>query len=422
MDSSDDWKLTDPSFFAHGDPREILTRWRQEDPVHWTEGRLARGFWSITRHADAMQVFMNENRWFSVQRWGACLPQSPDIDDVDKSVFIQLARSASQIAMMDGDPHTELRRVFAQRFSPAGVQDLNLLIKRCAREILDDVLQRGECDFVTDVAGRLPLAVIAAMMDIPKSDWEMLYRWNNMSAAPEDPEWSVGTAEETSSEGTARLVEYCTRLALERRGRDGEDLLTMLANARVDGKLLPDEHLGFNGMMFFAAGHETTRASLSAGFLELLRAPDQLRRLKADIDDVDAVGRAVEECVRWASPLTHTLRTATQDIEIGGVRIREGDWVVPWFISINFDERAFERPDRFDAARRANDHLGFAKGKHHCLGIHLARVELRAMLQMLIGELGEVELSGEPEMAASNLFWGLKHMPVSFPRSSRKAA
>jgi cytochrome P450 len=241
-----------------------------------------------------------------------------------------------------------------------------------------------------------------------------------MSAAPEDPEWSVGSVLETSSQGTGNLVGYCTRLALERRGGSGGDILTMLANATVDGTLLPDEHLGFNGLMFFAAGHETTRASLSAGFLELLRNRDQLRKLKEDIHDPAVVERAVEESVRWSSPLTHTLRTATRDLEISGAQIREGDWVVPWFISANHDEQAFEGPERFDAGRMRNDHLGFAKGKHHCLGVHLAKAEMRIMLELLITELGDAELTAEPEMAASNLFWGLKHMPVRFPRSSRK--
>lgn len=419
MSRQDDINVTDPVFFANGDPLSVLAKWRAEDPVHWTEGALNRGFWSVTRHADVVQVFMQDNKQFSVQRYGACLPPSAGIEDIEKSEFIRLMRSGANLSVMDGEPHTLLRKVFNERFSVGGITELETLIRDCARNILAEAATRGECDFVVDIAGKLPLAVISAMMDLPESDLPQLYHWNNMLAAPDDPEWSVGSALETSQVATVNLVGYCAKLALERRGGDGQDIMSLLARTEVNGELLSPEKLGFNGHMFFAAGHETTRAALSAGLLAMIRDPAQWRALREKRHDASAVKSAAEESVRWASPLTHTLRTATEDTIIGGQKIKEGDWVVAWIISANRDEAVFPDPMRFDSARTPNNHLGFAIGKHHCLGAHLARAEMRILLEYMLEHFEEPpELAGAPTMAASNLFWGLKHMPISYaPRA-----
>ncbi|QGZ93698.1 cytochrome P450 [Terricaulis silvestris] len=420
---SDDVKITSPAFFASGDPMAILAKWRKEEPVRWTEGGLSRGFWSLTKHADAMHVFMNDNKAFSIQRYGASLPQNAEMDDIEKSEFMRLIRSGANLSVMDGEPHMTMRRVFNERFTVGGIAELEQLIRDCAKKILSDVLPRGECDFTVDIAGRLPLAVISAMMDLPESDWDDLYRWNNMSAAPEDPEWSVGTPLETSQAGTINLVQYCAKLALERRGGNGNDLLSALARTEIDGEPLSPDKLGFNGLMFFAAGHETTRAALSAALLEMMRDPAQWRALRERRHDPAAVKAAAEEGVRWASPLTHTLRTATEDMVIGGQKIKEGDWVVVWIVSANRDEAVFANPMRFDSARTPNNHLGFAIGKHHCLGAHLARAEMRILFEYLLEHMPDPpELVGEPQMAASTLFWGVKHMPIKFKPSAGIAA
>jgi cholest-4-en-3-one 26-monooxygenase len=415
MGNQDDINITDPTFFANGDPLGLLKRWREDDPVHWTQGRLKTGFWSITKYADAKQVFLNDNRIFSVQRFGAALPNNPALDDSETSVFIRLLRSGAQLSIMDGEPHTVFRRVFADRFSAASIASIEAMVRRCAEDALNRVLPRGECDFTVDIAGRLPLAVISEMMDIPREDWADLYHWNNMMAAPEDPEFSVGDVLATSSEGTNRIMDYCTRLAHQRRNGSAPDLMSMLARSEIDGKLLNDDQLGFNGIMFFAAGHETTRAALSAGLLELMKDRGQMRKLHAARHNPSALKIATEEFVRWASPLTHVLRTATEDTEIGGQAIKEGDWVVPWFISANRDEDAFVDADTFDIGRQPNQHLAFALGKHFCLGAHLARLEVRIMLEYLLDLIPEAELAGKAELSASLQFWGIKHMPIKFP-------
>lgn len=414
-----DLSLTDPSFFANGDPHPLLATLRREDPVHWTQGHLSRGFWSITRHADVKTVLLNDNRVFSVQRNGASLPAGADMEDPENSYFVKLSRSGAQISVMDGRPHTQLRSLFSDRFSPKGIARLDKLVRDCTRDIFNRVLEKGECDFTTAMAGRLPLVVIGAMMNIPDEESESLYMYNNMMAAPEDPEWSLGDTVTTSTAGTTGLMEYLTRLALERRKNPGDDLISQIALAQLDGQPLSDIQLGFNGLMFFSAGHETTRASLSAGLLELLRDPAQLEALRAARHDATALAIAGEEMVRWTSPLTHTLRTATEDFTLGGTQIREGDWVVPWFISANRDELAFADAGRFDAARDPNPHIGFATGKHFCIGAHLARLEMRVMLEYLLEYLDDLELAGPVEMAASNLFWGIKHMPIRFRRRAK---
>jgi cholest-4-en-3-one 26-monooxygenase len=411
---TDDINLTTPMFFATGNPHEIFARKRREAPIHWTEGALSRGFWSVFGHADCRTIVLNDNRVFSLQRFGAVLPINAELEDPETNYFIHLLRSGAQLSCMDGQPHTDLRKLFADRFAVPGVASLEQLVRDSTRAIFSSVLETGRCDFTVQMAGRLPLMVIGAMMDIPAADAETLYRFNNMMAAPEDPEWSVGTALETATAGTMGLMNYLTDLAKARRAAPGTDLISAIACAELDGALLPDEHLGFNGIMFFAAGHETTRAALSGALLELIHNPAQLERMRAQRFDAKAMLVAAEEAVRWATPVAHTLRTATEDFQLGDTLIREGDWVVPWFASANRDETVFADPDRFDTERSPNPHLGFATGKHFCLGAHLARLEMRVMFEFVLEYMDEIALDGDVAMAASNQFSGVKHLPIRF--------
>lgn len=410
----DDIDLTNPVFFATGDPQPIWRRLRREDPVHLTEGRLSKPFWSITRHADAKFVLMNDNRIFSVQRSGANLPMGPEFENPDESLFTQLSRSAQQLATMDGQPHNALRRYFSTTFTSGSVNGLESLVRAISDELLDDILARGSCDFTTEYAGRLPTAVIAAILGVPRELWDDLYLWNNMFAAPEDPEFAIGTPVETSTAGVENIMRTCIALAEERRRNPRSDLLTALVQAEIDGKPLTETQIGFNGLMFFAAGHETTRSSMSLGIAELLRHPDQMAWLRANRDDPAALRTAADEFVRYSSPLTHTLRTVTEDVEIGGKTLREGDWAVIWFHSANRDEAVFENADAFNVRRDPNPHLGFAIGKHFCLGAHLARLDMAVMLHAVLDRMEDIELERPPEWSSSNLFWGIKHMPIRF--------
>jgi cytochrome P450 len=404
--------LTDPTFFATGDPDAIWRRLRREDPVSWTQGRLSRGFWSVTKFADIKHVY-SETRTFSSGIAGPALPPAADFEDPEKSAATRLHRSGAQLPDLDGAPHAELRRAFAGMFGQAQIEALEDKVRTLSNQIIDDLEGRDTFDFALDVAARLPITVICDLMGVPREDWDQLYRWANMHASPEDPEFSIGTAIETSETGTRSIFGYCMTKALERRTNPGTDILSMVGTARFQGRLLTDEEAGFNGFMFFAAGHETTRNALAAGMAELIRNPAEFQRLREAVArDPAALRLAAEECVRWATPLTHQLRVATRDVELGGKAIREGDWVVLWNPSANRDEDAFAEPYRFDSLRQPNVHLGFGHGAHFCLGTHLARLELRIMLRCLLDRMPALGLLAEPERAASNLFAGIKHMHV----------
>jgi cholest-4-en-3-one 26-monooxygenase len=420
--AQDDINLASPAFFGSGDPHPIWQRLRAKDPIHLTKTNLKKPFWSVTRYEDAKFVLMNDNRFFSIQRSGANLPAGPEFEDPESSLFTKLSQSGQQLAVMDGMPHSTLRRCFSDRFSPSGVRSLEHLVRTVTHDALDEMAERGECDFTTDFAGRVPVSVIAAMMDIPKDHWADLYRWNNMLAAPEDPEFSIGTPLETSTHAVSNILNTCADLAEERRGRGGTDLLTALTVAEVNGKLLTRTEIGFNGLMFFAAGHETTRSSMSTGMIELIRDPAQFDFLRHNRHALKVLRTAAEEFVRYSSPLTHTLRTATEDAQIGGQPIKEGEWVVVWFHAANRDETVFENPERFDVTRAPNPHLGFAVGKHFCLGAHLARLDMQIMLEAMLERMDDVEFAGPIEMSSSNLFWGIKHMPIRFRGRARTGA
>jgi cholest-4-en-3-one 26-monooxygenase len=336
-------------------------------------------------------------------------------------LFTELSRSGQQLSVMDGRPHSALRRYFADFFTSGSVRSLDQLIRRIADEILADLLERGECDFTTEFAGRVPTAVIAAILGIPRDHWDDLYRWNNMLASPDDPEFSVGDAVATQTEGVSNIMRTCAELAAARKGKGGTDLLTAMTVAEIDGRPLNETEIGFNGLMFFGAGHETTRAAMSTGLIELLKAPDQLDHLRRNRHDTALLHAAAEESVRFSSPLTHTLRTVTEDTRIGEQAIAAGDWVVLWFHGANRDPEVFADPERFDIGRSPGDHLGFARGKHFCLGAHLARAEMQVMLQAMLAHLEDIEIAGPIEMASSNLFWGVKHMPIRFRAGSGAA-
>jgi cytochrome P450 len=251
-------------------------------------------------------------------------------------------------------------------------------------------------------------------MGIPREAWDDLYHWTNMFASPDDPEFSIGTPLETTMAGLMNLNGYCLKLAHERRANPGDDLISTMATVELNGKKLTDEQLAFNGLMFFNAGHETTRNTLCAGLAELTRQPEELSRLRALRHEPAALKTAVEEFVRWMTPLNHQMRTATEDTTLGGKAIAKGDRVVVWNVSANRDEDQFPEPYRFNVQRTPNVHLGFGYGKHFCLGAHLARLEMQVMLEYMLGAMNDIVLTATPEISASNLFPGIKRMPISF--------
>jgi len=408
-----DKALSDPGFFVDHDPHPLWRQLREEDPVHWTED-LLKGFWSVTRYDDIVAVVSAPALFTSSQL--ISVPSNPELEQITP----EMQGSGEMMLMTDPPLHGAMRRAFNRLLLPRAVGQFEVPGPQLVREILDAALARGECDFVIDVAARMPMAFICEIMGIPRSDWPDMFKWGNMLTGNEDPEYQVesGSPVDTRQQGSVNIGKYCVKAALERRGGDGEDLLSVLGNARLNGRLLTERELAHNGTLYVGAGLETTRNAISAGLLALIEHPAELELL---LENEALMPTAVEEILRWSSPVTHFARVAMKDTELGGKQIHQGDRVVLWFPSANRDEEVFANPYTFDIRRTPNEHLAFSKGEHFCAGAHLARLELRLMLQALLKRTKQIELNGKVERLRSNFLAGIKQMPVRFTESQAAA-
>ena len=406
-----DRALTDPGFFVTNDPHPLWRQLRREDPVHWTQG-LVRPFWSVTRYDDMVAVFGQPNLFTSTR--GLIVPSSPEMEEVTPEMM-----GAGQMMIMTDPPlHVAMRRAFNRLFLPRPVGRYESPGTLLVNEILAEVLQRGECDFVVDVAARMPMAFICEIMGIPRADWPPMFKWGNMALGNEDPEYQTESRSprETRHQGSFNLGSYSAKLALERRGDDGDDLLSVLGNSELNGRKLTEDELRHNGFQYIVGGLETTRNAISGGLLAFINHPAEWARLAADRT---LLPTAIEEILRWTSPITHIARVALADTTLGARQIGAGHQVATWLPSGNRDEEIFEEPYRFDIARTPNEHIAFGKGEHFCAGAHLARLELRLMFDALLTQAEKFELAGPVERLQSNLVAGIKHMPVRLKRSAR---
>jgi cytochrome P450 len=403
--SIEDDHLTDPDFFAAGDPHALWKRLRAEDPVHWTMGRLSFGFWSVTRHADVLAVYCDAET-FSSQLNTNVLPASVETE-------AGMHEGGGEMMSMSDDPlHGAMRKALNRLFLPGAVARFEERGRRLVDQVIDQVGPRGQCDLMTDIALKMPIEFIFEMMQIPAEDWQELVQLSNALTSYEDPEFRLsGSPLESKQRGFARLFAYTLRLALERRQAPGDDLLSVLGTARLDSRQLTERQLGSNGILFLSGGFETTGNAIAGGMLELIKNREQRERLR---DNPALMRTAVEEILRWTSPVTHNLRTATRDTELRGQRIRKGDRVALWTASANRDEEAFPDADRFDVGRTPNEHLTFGRGRHFCLGAHLARLEIRLTIERLLERIPDLELKGPVERVCSNMVAGPKHVPVRF--------
>ncbi len=418
MVTQDDYNLIDPNFHATGDLHGLWARHRREAPVRWTETPYGRGYWSLTSYDRVRDIYLKP-AIFSSQRSGATLPLNAQMADPEQSPTIRMAMKGAMLPQNDPPRHGVMRRALQQHFLPNAVQAMEPFIEKLSTDLIGDMMRRGECDFVTDIAARLPSTVIFEIMKIPREDWDFLFEMANRGSAPADPDYGNGSVLESRTQAVKSITGYILDLAKRRRANPGEDLISLLATATLDGTPLTDEEVGFNGFMFVAAGQETTRNSLSAGVAELIKNPAEMQRLR---NDRELLQTLPDEFVRWRSPLTHVLRTATQDLEFGGQQIHEGDWVVAWIGSANRDETAFDDPSKFDIGRKPNQHLGFGAADHFCLGGLLARLQLRRIMTAFIDQVEDIELIGTIQNVASHQFSGFKSMPVRVKPRSRIAA
>jgi cholest-4-en-3-one 26-monooxygenase len=389
--------------FVPSVPHESFDLLRRDAPAFWQIEPDGEGFWNFTRYADVTAI----NRdWetFSSARGGPLLMKADEE---------QLAMTAQMMLYMDPPLHTRYRLLVNKGFTPRMVGQLEDRIRIIANQILDGVCEKGECDFVVDVAAELPLHVIAELMGVPDEERGLLFDWSNRMVGREDPEY--GVTEEIAFEASTQLFAYADQLAAKKRLDPGQDIMSVLVHAMIDGDMLSVIELDMFFMLLSVAGNETTRNLISHGMNFLIEHPDQRARLLAD---PALLPTAIEEMLRCASPVMHFRRTAQHDTVLAGQEIKEGDRVVMWYIAANRDETVFSDPHAFDVGRVANEHLAFgAGGPHFCLGANLARMEIRVMFEELLRRAPDMELNGPVQRLRSNFINGIKHMPVTFTAS-----
>ena len=396
----------DLDLFESGNAHAVWTRLRAEAPVWWHDRPGGEPFWSITRMEHARAVFGDARR-FSSQRNGI-MPRSDDVlgrQDPGEAMGIR--------PMIHTDPprHQQLRKVVSARFTPRSIAQLEETIRGYARSCMAEAADTRDVDFVTDIAHRIPAFVTFWLLDIPEDRWDRLAELEHRTVTRDDPEFAHGVDPATSAaEASAEIYGYFAELILARREQLGDDILSEFLRGHVDGEAMPWQQVIAEAGLLLAGGLDTTRAAASAGaMLPLLQHPDQLDALAGD---TGLLATAVEEFVRWASPITSEARTVTETVELGGRTLLEGQRVVVWGPSCNRDERVFDEPFRYDIRRSPNRHIGFAYGEHFCLGSHLARLILRVEFEELFARFKGFELTGEPARVRSNFVGGLKHLPV----------
>jgi cholest-4-en-3-one 26-monooxygenase len=399
-----DVDLMDQDQFVLGVPHDAFALLRREAPVFWQEEPEGSGFWAVTRYHDVVQV-NREVETFSSGRKGALLVEPPDEAGIETMRLLMLN--------MDPPLHTRYRRLVNKGFTPRMVSQLEERIVWRANQILDKVCESGECDLVTEVSSELPLQVIAELLGVPEDDRHLVFDWSNRMIGRDDAEYAL--TEEIATSAAFELYAYADALTAEKRVKPQEDLLSILTQAEIAGDKLSQLEIDVFFLLLAVAGNETTRNLISHGVLALAEHPDERRRL---LDDPHLLGSAIEEMLRFASPVMHFRRTAHRDTEIAGHPIKEGEKVVFWHVSANRDETVFDDPMRFDVTRSPNEHVAFGGGgPHFCLGANLARVEIKIMFTELLRRMPDFELAGPVSRLRSNFINGIKHLPISFSPS-----
>lgn len=388
--------IHDPDLYVEGVPHALFARLRREEPVFFQELPGGAGYWALLKHADVMAA-SRDWRTFSAARGGIVIEDPPPE---------RLAMLRTQLLSMDPPAHGRLRRAVLDAFTPAVVAGMEPWLRARAREIMDAAAEKGECDFVRDLAAELPMQTLNQMMAIPESDRGRVIELGDRIIGMSDPELAGGDAEDPAT----ALGAYGYELACERRGAGGRDLISLMLGAHLEeGEPLSEVEFAGLFVQIAVAGNETTRTLLSGALLALVEHPGAWQALAADPGLLPV---AVEEMLRWTTPVHYFRRTATRDVEVRGRRIREGDRVVLHYTSANFDEEVFARPERFDVRRDPNPHLAFGWGEHFCLGARLARLEARVFFEELFRRFRAAELAGPPRRLRSNLTNSYKEIPV----------
>lgn len=376
-------RLLDPAFYADFD--ELTTWMRAEAPLYWDD---ETGIWGAASHE---LVSMMSREWHTFCSGLGSRPES----------------SVPSMINFDAPEHTKRRRLVGHGFTPRRVADHEPYLRAKVTQLIDAVIDQGRCDVVADIATPLPMYMIGQLMDLPESDHDRLLHWSDLFATGGDQ------IQAEVIEAVTQWNDYIMGKVHERRNTDAEDLVSLIVNAEWEGERLSDLDIMFETMLVLVGGDETTRHVISGGVAALVQNPDQLALLR---DDPSLLPSAVEEMLRWATPVRNMNRTATRDIEIDGRQIREGDRVLLLYPSANRDEKVFDEPFRFDITRSPNDHVAFgAYGRHHCLGAPLARLELRILFEELLSRLDDISLDADSiEWRSGNFVLGPNSVPITF--------
>lgn len=416
-----DDEIVNPDLYASEEIHQVYSRLRESDPVYWTEPEGFRPFWSITKHADILEIerqssiFINSARTYLSPAAGEEWIKSMTGDT-------HLFRT---LVDLDDPVHMKLRALTQGWFMPPNLRKLEGRIASLAREHVDHMASLGgECDFVKEVALWYPLRVIMEILGIPRSDEAFMLKMTQEIFGPGDPD--VADQSENKSENgvtmtsdqgvdllqTAQeLFRYFGAITIDRRQNPRDDVSTVIANGQIDGQPIGDREAMSYYIIVATAGHDTTSSTASGGLLELIRRPEQMTKLK---NDMSLLPNAVEEMIRWITPVKHFMRTAAQDYTLRDKSIKAGDGLSLFYWSGNRDEDVFDAPFEFRVDRDVKKQVAFGHGVHLCLGMHLARMELRALFQELLPRLEFIELAGEPKNTRANFVSGLKSLPVRY--------
>ncbi|BBX27301.1 cytochrome P450 [Mycolicibacterium alvei] len=402
--------LADPTAYAD-DARlhTALTHLRANNPVAWVDSRPYRPFWAITKHADIMAVERDNELFISEPR---PLLATAAADDLAKQQ-LEAGMGLRTLIHMDDPHHRKVRAIGADWFRPKAMRALKVRVDELAKRYVDKMRDIGpECDFVTAIAVDFPLYVIMSLLGLPEEDFGRMHMLTQEMFGGDDDEYKRdGGSLEDQLAVLMDFFAYFSALTAARRANPTEDLASAIANGTIDGEPLSDVDTASYYVIVASAGHDTTKDAISGGLLALIENPDQLARLRAQ---PELMGTAVEEMIRWTTPVKEFMRTATADTTVRGVPIAKGESVYLAYVSGNRDEEVFDNPHRFDVGRDPNKHLAFGYGVHFCLGAALARMEMSSLFTELLSRLDSIELAGTPELSATTFVGGLKHLPIRY--------
>jgi len=401
--------FVEPAAYAD-EPRlhAALTHLRAHAPVSLVDHRPYRPFWAITRHSDIMAIERDNELWINEPR---PVLAPADADDLQRSL-LESGMGLRTLIHMDDPQHHKMRTICSDWFRPKAMRALKARIDELAQQCVEKMVQLGpECDFVQEIAINYPLYVILSLLGLPESDFPRMLRLTQELFGGDDEEYRRGLTPEEQLPVLLDFFGYFGALTAARRAQPTEDLASTIANAIIDGAPLSDVDTASYYVIIATAGHDTTSAAIGGGLRALIEHPDQLARLRAE---PQLMPTAVEEIIRWVTPVKEFMRTATADTVVRGVPIAKGESVYLSYVSANRDEDVFADPFAFDVGRDPNKHLAFGHGVHFCVGSALARMEISSFFSALLPRLDAIELAGEPQLAATTFVGGLKHLPIRY--------